>query len=338
MKRVAVVHAPSLAGGPLRLLNRLLQALGEARARSPDGEPWSAVLCIDPVRSRSRDRALFLLNEAGDPVTLHGPEGGVLDEDTRASLLAALTDTLPPTAEARTIGERLLPAAGSEPSDASRMLWESLLGPSGLEVVGFHADQPEAAAVGEPPWQECERIDEREVTWFGPRHLSFLEEMRVAPAAALRGEHVLRESLSPRDASGVVRDAAALEQKWNEDLGRIEKQVEEEDPRLVGAWMRLRREVRRSARDFRRRVERNTRNRSGIRGSRLHRLAQGLRPLDGPQEDRIGLVTAAASFGLDLDGLAAHIEAFARPPRTGRLLLATRPGQPVPDEIGSSPE
>ncbi|RMH04992.1 MAG: hypothetical protein D6702_01410 [Planctomycetota bacterium] len=309
--RILFRHAPSLAGGPLRLLNGCLAALAEARRRGGDAE---AVLLLDEELLRPLDRKLLLIDAQGNPVRLPGPENGRFDSAGRAALAAAAVDAMPPTAEAAAVVDRLLPAPGAEPLAAEAELWRELLGPAGLWV-----ETRPAGAAGPPPAGEPPPLPE--ATWFGPRHLEALARFGVEPAAALAGEESLRAALTPPPP---VRLAAALDEldrASDRILAELEQAVQEEEPALFGAWCRLRREVRRSTKAFHRRVDRSLRNRDGIRGSRLRALAQGLRPLDGPQQDGLGLVAAAALFGLDLDRLEEAIPSWQAALDQDRILV-----------------
>ncbi|TAH37157.1 MAG: hypothetical protein EYC70_09260 [Planctomycetota bacterium] len=329
MSDVAVVHAPALAGGPLRLLNRVLQACGEACARSLEqGRPWRAVLVLDDGLTRQRDRALLLLNAFGDPVVLAGPGNGVYSAEERAAVAAAAHDLMPPTAEAAAVIERLLPAPGADPVAAAADLWRALLRDAGLHVrtlrPGEAAGEAPAAVIGDAPaeWSGTERVAPREATWFAPRHLQLLRQLQLPPSAALAGETMLRAAATPAEGGAVLQQARSLAAELDRRLGALEAAVAEDDPSLLGTGARLRRQTRAAVKDFLLRAERNARNRRGIRGARLHALAQALRPLDQAQEDHIGLLCAAALFRLDLDRLPAAIPRWAVAPRTGRLLLA----------------
>ncbi len=322
---VAVHHAPSLAGGPLRLWNRLLQALAHAHHR---GSGWRALLVLDENLVRREDRCLRFLTAAGDPKVLEGPADGVLRPAERDSLAAALRDNLPPAAEAAAVIDRLLPQPGEPALEAAARLWRELLGEAGLEVRTVAAGEdpgpaPAAVLAGpdeELPWEGVERIPPREITWLGPRHLRALRELGLEPEQALAGEKALRAALVPRQGDRLQEALAALRADVDRHLKVLEAAAEETDPALLGAWTRLRRELRRSLQGFQERADRHARSRRGIRGARVHALAQGLRPGDRPQEEGLSLLMAAAAFGLVPDGLH-HLQGVVR-------LLSTPGGVP----------
>lgn len=313
---VAVRHAPSLAGGPLRLLNRALLALAEARRRGP---AWRAELILDEGWLRRDDRCLLLLDAHGNPVKLCGPDNGRFDEHSRAALAAAARDTLPPTATVASVVDAMLPAAGADPLEAEVELWRRLLGPAGLAVRGRRA----SAAGPEDPADE---LAGPEITWYGPRHLEALRRFGLAPAAALAGEDALRRALAPPPPEQLGAGLERLRAELGSCLGELEGAVRTEEPRLYGAWCRLRRETLRGLAGFTRRVERGLRNRDGIRGARLRALAQGLRPYDGPQQDGLGLMAAAALFELDLTSLERTLPALAGAHDQGVLLVEAASG------------
>lgn len=327
-EQVVVVEAPAaLAGGALDTLNRTLQALAVVRTRVAAGRPCRALLLLDGT-AKSRDRKLLLLNDKGDPVHLSGPEDGVFDARSRSALSAAALDTLSLTHEAADVVERLLPEEGSEPVAAAVTCWRDLLGNAGLEVAARNEWSGQAAVtIGAASLAAAERIEPLAITWFGPRHLALLAQIGLAPAEALAGETRLRERCDAQQHGRVTAEAENLATLWRAQISRLEAVVNEEDPRLLGAWMRLRRNGRQAISDFTRRAARQARNRAGIRGARLHRLAQGLRPLDAPQAEHIGLLTAAALFRLDLDRLDDAIPALADAESGQPLCIATESGQ-----------
>ncbi|HEX9794722.1 MAG TPA: hypothetical protein VGC54_12135, partial [Planctomycetota bacterium] len=182
-----------------------------------------------------------------------------------------------------------------------------------------------AAVLGPSCWPESESVPAVEITWAGPRHLQALHELGIATATALQGEEAIRAAAVPREGGLMLARADRLLEDNTAALSELEKAIEAEGAPLMGAWMRLRRDLRKAVGDFRRRADRSQRNRGGIRGARLHALAQGLRPLGEPQEERLGLLTAAALFRLDLDALAAHLPAVGSARRGGPAVLPTAP-------------
>ncbi len=312
----------ALAGGPLEHLNRLLLALAEARRRAgPAGRSARVDLVLEEGPPAPEATRLLLLNESGDPVALPGPPDGVFDAESRSRLLEAALDTLPETSSARPVLERLLPAPGLGLREAAVLLWQDLLGPAGLEV---HAGAPPE---GSPP----RPASRREITWLGPRHQVALREMKLDPALALEGEPALRKAAAESAGTGILTRGRDLRGASLQAAAELEQLAEKEDPRLFGAAARLRRDLGSSWTAFLRRVERQARNRRGIRGARLHRLAQALRPLGEPQEKRLSLVVAAALWELDLDRLKEQVALLAKDSGRGARLLPTRgPGTGLP--------
>ncbi|MBL7008400.1 MAG: hypothetical protein ISR76_05340 [Planctomycetes bacterium] len=317
-RRVVLRHAPSLAGGPLRILNGALSALAEARRR---GQGWTAELVLDERLLQSDDRKLLLLNAQGNPVKLAGPENGRFDAAGRAALAGAAVDAMPPTADAEELVDRLLPAAGDEPLEAEVRLWRGLLGRAGLVVSAVTAGSPGAA---EESWEAPE------ATWFGPRHLQALEQFGALPRTALEGEKALKRALTPPPPVRLAEQLELLQAETAGRLAALEDAIRAEEPRLFGAWCRLRRESGRGVAGFVQRVERSLRNRDGIRGSRLRMLAQGLRPYDAPQQDGLGLMAAAVLFGLDLDQLDRAIPAWEASGNQAPLLVEAGSGAWIP--------
>ncbi|MFQ5748852.1 MAG: hypothetical protein ACE5H3_05260 [Planctomycetota bacterium] len=306
---------PALAGGPLEHLNRLLLALAEARRRpGPDGRPARVELLLDAAPPPTAAPRLLLLNESGDPVTLAGPPGGVFDAESRLRLLEAALDTLPETASGRAVLERLLPSPGLGLREAAAFLWRDLLGSAGLEGVARAPGEvsPEPAAL------------RREITWLGPRQENALRELGLSPALALEGEAALRKAAAEGAGREILARGRELRSAALLAGAELERLAEKEDPRLFGAAARLRRDLGSTWGTFLRRIERQARNRRGIRGARLHRLAQALRPLGEPQGKRLSLPVAAALWELDLDRLEEQAAFLAEDPGEGGLLLSTR--------------
>jgi len=317
---LVVRHAPALAGGPLRILNGALSALAEARRR---GAGWAAELVLDEALLQPDDRKLLLLNAQGNPVKLAGPENGRFDPEGREALARAAVDAMPPTAESAEAVDRLMPAAGDDPLEAELRLWTSLLGNAGLRVSGRRHDATPAeddSGSGREPWRAPE------ATWLGPRHLQALQQFGVDPRVALEGEKALKKALTPPPPVKLAAELERLQEQSRERMDALEAAVREEEPRLYGAWCQLRRETSRGVSGFARRVDRSLRNRDGIRGARLRMLAQGLRPHDLPQQDGLGLMAAAALFGLDLDQLELAIPAWDAGLNQGPLLVGTVSG------------
>ncbi len=299
---------PALAGGPLLHLNRLLLGLARSR-REGDGR---LRLVLDEGLIRAHHRRVGVLNRRGDVVFLPGPENGVFDAVRRSALAAALVDTMPATREARAVVDRLLPAPGVSPLEASRALWSELLGPAGLMVEVGRPAGPTGSGIS---CQETGRSHPASrVTWVGVWQRKAREELR-------------RTSEREEEGEGLAGEWEDFEVQCEEGLARLGRRVKEEEPRAFGAWHRLRREIRRANGGFRRRFERNRRNRSAIRGARLQALHQALRPLGDHQEEHLGLLAAAAFLQLDLDRLEEAVTLLEEAPDQEELLVSTQPLQ-----------
>lgn len=296
--------APALAGGRLRDFNHVLALLDRAERRGPG---WRPRLIVDPALAEPIDRHLLLLDAQGNPCRLTGPDSGVLTEAGRAKLLAAARDRMPGTAEAEPALDFLLPAPGAEPVDAAVTLWQQLFAQTSLEVCAAPRN-PSAPDPAPDAWLERDTIPD--VVWISPRHHQALRELGVPLEEALRGEEALKQALAKRDPGHVGTLAGDFATRVDEDLDRLRQAIRTESPGLLGSWNRMRRTARKAVADFRRAAERFERNRQGIRGTRLHALAQALRPRGGAQQDHLGLVCAAALFRLPLTPPVKHTDVF----------------------------
>lgn len=292
--------APALAGGRLRDFNRVLWLLFEARQR---GAAWQPCLVLDAALDTPADRDLWLLDAQGNPCRLRGPERGLFQEHGRAALLAAARDRMPGTAEAEPSLQSLLPRPGDGPMEAALELWQELLpSATGLQVC---------AAGSEPPvdaWLDPELGPQ--LTWVGPRHQQAMRELGIEVESVMRGETALTEELTVRHAGQVRKQAKTMEAQLEQGLASLKAAVNLETPGLLGSWNRYRRAARKAAAEFRRSNERFDRNRKGIRGNRLHALAQGLRPHEEEQEDSLGLLCAMALFRLQPMQAVEQLEVF----------------------------
>jgi hypothetical protein len=197
----------------------------------------------------------------------------------------------------------MLPRPGDGPLEAALELWRELLPPDcGLQVCA--ADR--ASKIDS--WLEASQGPR--LTWVGPRHRQVMRELGIEVESVLRGESALTEELTLRHAGQVRKQAKAMEVELEQGLASLKAAVQIETPGLLGSWNRYRRAARKAAADFRRANERFDRNRKGIRGNRLHALAQGLRPHEGEQEDSIGLLGAMALFRLQPSRAVEHLNVF----------------------------
>ena len=299
-KRLGLRLAPALAGGRLRDFNRVLWLIHEARQR---GNHWQPCLVLDSALDTPADRDLWLLDAQGNPCRLHGAEDGVFQEHGRAALLAAARDRMPGTAEAESALQSLLPRPGDGPLAAALELWRDLLPTdSGLRV--------EAAGSESSIDIWLEPSEGLQLTWVGPRHQQVMRELGIEVESVMRGEAALKEELTLRHAGQVRKQAKAMEVALEQGLASLKASVQSEAPGLLGSWNRYRRAARKAAAEFRRSNERFDRNRKGIRGNRLHALAQGLRPHEGEQEDSLGLLCAVALFRLQPSRAVEHLSVF----------------------------
>ena len=294
--------APALAGGRLRDFNRALWLLHQATAQGR--EAW---VILDEACEGEGDRDLWLLDAQGNPCRLPGPETGRFSEHGRAALLAAARDRMPGTGEAEPALDRLLPRPGDSPLEAALELWQQLLaGVPGVRVI--------AAAALEQEVECLDPTDGPEIVWIGPRHQQAMRELGVPVEVVLAGEAALKDELAQRQSGEVPRRAKQLESELDAGLAGLREAITEESPGLLGSWNRYRRAARKAMAEFRRARDRFERNRKGIRGNRLHALAQGLRPHDQAQEDFLGLVCAMALFRLEPEQAAVeHREVFHDP-------------------------
>jgi hypothetical protein len=315
-KRLGLRLAPALAGGRLRDFNRVLWLIFEARQRGAD---WQPCLVLDPALTTPADRDLWLLDAQGNPCRLHGAEDGVYQEHGRAALLAAARDRMPGTAEAEPTLQALMPRPGDGPMDAALELWQQLF-PSdcGLHVC---ASGSEGCIDG---WLDP-ALGPR-LTWVGPRHQQAMHELGIEVESVMAGEVALTAELTLRHAGLVRSHAKTMEAQLDQGLAALKSAVQSEAPGLLGSWNRYRRAAHKAAAEFRRSNERFDRNRKGIRGNRLHALAQGLRPHEGEQEESLGLLCAMALFRLQPSRAVEHLNVFHDASKQGHLVVFIRAG------------
>jgi hypothetical protein len=142
----------------------------------------------------------------------------------------------------------------------------------------------------------------------------------------MRGEAALTEELTLRHAGQVRKQAKSMETALEQGLRSLKSAVQTEAPGLLGSWNRYRRAARKAAAEFRRANERFDRNRKGIRGNRLHALAQGLRPHEGEQEDSLGLLCAMALFRLQPSWAVEQLSVFHDAVAQGSAIVFIRTG------------
>lgn len=306
---------PALAGGRLREFHRALWL-----AHRADREHRAAYLVVDPSLASPEDRDLWLLDAQGNPCRLPGSESGTLSEGGRAALLSAARDRMPGTAEAEPALDALLPRPGDSPLEATIELWEQLF----EALPNYHI-----CAVEQAPHDGVflDPADVPEVVWVSPRHRQAMHELGVPLEVVLAGESALKDELAQRDTGEVRRIAKRMEVQLDADLAALKEAIAQQSPGMLGSWNRYRRASRKAAAEFRRASERFERNRKGIRGSRLHALAQGLRPHDRSQQDYLGLVCAVALFHLEPARAAVeHSEVFHAPCAQAPCIVNLRAG------------
>ena len=322
-KRLGLRLAPALAGGRLRDFNRVLWLMFEARQRGVD---WQACLVFDAALETPADRDLWLLDAQGNPCRLHGAEGGLYQEHGRAALLAAARDRMPGTVEAEPTLQSLMPRPGDRPVEAALELWRDLLPAAcGLEIC--EAGKEASIDVWLDPAMGPK------LTWVGPRHQQVMRELGIEVESVMRGETALTEELTLRHAGQARRQAKAMEAELEQGLAALKKAVQVEAPGLLGSWNRYRRAARKAAAEFRRANERFDRNRKGIRGNRLHALAQGLRPHEGDQEESLGLACAMALFRLQPSRAVEHLNMFHGAIEQGSAVVFIRTGISAPPPL-----
>lgn len=277
-----LVLSPGFAGGRLRVFNLLLRA-------APD-----ALLVLDENLFGAADLRFPVQNAHGDVVSLEVPDHGKLSFGSRAAFTNALLDTLPPTARGVDFVEALLPQPLMTPLEAAAFFWQNHF--PNLQVECIKRGQPS------PPKTE----EASHITWASARHLQAIKELGLSEELVLQGESACQETLVPIPAGALGEQTEALRESTESTLAAMKDLAEQVDPSLVGAWVRLRRNMRESMDEFADRADKCGRNRGGIRRTRLHALAQGWRPHDQPQELGLTLLSAVCSFQLDLSNIDAY--------------------------------
>ena len=301
-KRLRFVCAPGFAGGRLQVWNKTLRLL---LAVPHLGEEWQAQLVFDPQRVTRADFELHLLNQCGDPVRIPAPPDGVFaHESQRHEYSTRIQELCPLGTTSQSLLAQLLPRPQENLIQAAIRLFQERFGPLGLSVLS-QADCSQADEV-------VEIFDGGpEITWLSGRHLLALEQLGLEPQVGILGEAHLRMAATPQEGNPSLDILGALESSLADHTQALQRGVAEQEPRLQGAWLRLRRESRRASAKFRRAAARTLRNRDGIRGKQLHALAQSLRPRDGQQQDGLSLLFAAGAFGLDLERTKDALKALA---------------------------
>jgi hypothetical protein len=300
-------HPPAFAGGRLLWWNRILRASVRAEA-----EGRSLRLILDPDLLREADRKLPIQNAHGDIVRLPTPESGSFhDAAQRDAYRDALEDLLPSTGAGRAAIDLLLPAPGVSLMDAAVQLWSTLF--PELEVLPASAMPPNAAEEKEPL--------ETGWTWLGAHHRKAIAELGVDPAIAAAGQEALSTELGREPQGELGAEVEALRAEMDRRARELAPLAEEVSEQLLGALRRMRRDLRLAIGNFARSADRSGRNRSARRGTRVHLLAQALRPLDLPQELGLSLLAAVALFHLEFQNPAHYRTSLATGGHADSLLL-----------------
>lgn len=304
-KPLLVVLPPAFAGGSLGHFNALLWACAWNQRNNAAGP---VRVYLDQELIQEKDRDLFVLNVRGDPVRIPGTPNGILSEHERRSLTAALVDTLPPDSSTKERIQEFLPAPESLPVNSSKILWKNILG----KKIDFVSELPKMDNLGRQIQSDLRQEASNlwrppELIWLGPSQSQTLSDLGLSPQQALGGERSLKRTLSKSRTTALDGAIRALQDDVQAHLLKLEKLVRSEDLGLFGAWARLRRDQKRSLQDFHRRVDRSMRSRHGIQASRLHGLAQSLRPGDKPQQEHFSLLAAVLLFRIRFDSLEPAI-------------------------------
>lgn len=295
-----VIHAPSFGGGRLLLLNRILRALALAQSSARDALAATQVrLILDDNLTGVRDLRLPVQNANGDVVHLEVPDHGKLGCGSHVAIAEALLDSLPQTAEVAAALRCLLPSPLQTPLEAAAELWSNWFPQLHIESIPRGAASPVNAKI--------ESQKESGITWLDRRHLAAMKELGLTVESVLLGEAYCKEQLVAVPAGELGEQVQAFQENNERHFAALKPLAEEVDARLTGSWLRLRRDVRSAVEEFAERADRAGRNRVGIRNTRLHSLAQAIRPHDQPQERGLSLLTAIASFQLDYHDFSAYL-------------------------------
>lgn len=297
---------PAVAGGRLLWLNRVLHLCAQARH-----QPTSCVrLAFDVELLQEVDHQLLMLDAKGSPLAIEGPPLEGWTEAERAAVLAATRDRIPATGESEAALHRLLPRPEESLLDAALELWSDLLP---IEQLGVELSL-ETADASHQDWPTVEQLDTAgEVLWLSARHRQTMRELGIELELLLQGEDELLQSMKERDHGTTRATAKRMHQELEAGLRELRTAIREESPGLLGSWNRYRRAAMEAASDFSKAAERFERNRKGIRGSRLHALAQAVRPGGASQEQGLSLLCAMALFRLQPSDAVEQIDMFHGP-------------------------
>jgi hypothetical protein len=297
---LTVIHAPSFAGGRLLLLNRILRALALAQSKAHKGEEAPQVrLVLDENLTGNHDLRLPVQNAHGDVVHLDIPDHGKLSYGSHVAISEALLDSLPQTAELADAMKALLPEPLQTPLESARDLWSKWFPQLHLECI------PRGGA--SPTNSKFNSQRTSGFTWLDSRHYAAMKELGLSIESVLQGEAHCKEQLVAVPAGELGEQVKVFQEDSERHLAVLKPLAEEVDARLTGSWLRLRRDMRSAVQEFAERADRSGRNRVGIRNTRLHTLAQAIRPHDQSQERGLSLMTAIASFQLDYHDFSTYL-------------------------------
>ncbi|MFK5955625.1 MAG: bacillithiol biosynthesis BshC [Planctomycetota bacterium] len=277
-----VVITPGFAGGRLRSFNLILCAL---QANIHEGGT-EVHLVLDENLFGKDDLRYPVQNAHGDVVYLDIPDHGKLSHGSRAAFRNALADTLPATADCERAMDDLLPKALATPLEAAHTFWADVFPNLSIETVRRGAPAP-------PTTMESPNI-----TWGSARHFQTIKELGLELAWIFDSERRCLQELVPVPAGALGAATETLRTTIETQLQAVKKLSADVDPNLIGAWSRLRRNMREDMDQFANRADRCGSSRSGIQRQRVHSLTQALRPHDKVQEENLALISAVASFQL----------------------------------------
>lgn len=301
-----VHHAPAFAGGRVGLLNQVLFAVLKARQQHSQ-----ATLVLDANRLQEQDFTLSVQNDHGDVVHVPVPDHGTLGHGSRAKLLLFLQDLLPQTADLAQCLDLVFPDAGQSPLDAAAHWWAKLLPELNIETVGY----------GASPKSPATSTSNTKLLWLSSRLHQVMKDYGFTHADLEQGENHCRQLLPRVPVGELESELRQLEDQVQQGLGRMKSLTAEVDASLVGAWVRLRRDLLAATEAFAQSADRGGRNRTGTRGARLHALAQVVRPHDQDQAEGLSLLSLVASHQWHPSRIESYLTSLESCRVPERLLL-----------------
>jgi len=301
-----VHHAPAFAAGRVELLNQVLFAVLEARQQQRQ-----ATLVLDANLLQEKDFTLSVQNDHGDVVHIPVPDHGTLGHGSRAKLLLYLQDLLPQTADLRECLDLVFPEAGQSPLEAAAHWWAKLLPELNIEAVGY----------GASPKKPATPVPDTKLLWLSSRLHQVLKDFGFTQADVEQGENHCRQLLPRVPVGELESELQQLEDQIQQGLGRMKSLTAEVDASLVGAWVRLRRDLLAATDAFAQSADRGGRNRTGTRGARLHALAQVVRPHEQHQAEGLSLLSLVASHQWHPSRIESYLTSLSHCKGPERLLL-----------------